>query len=569
MEDKIIDIGQYVERLVLWMTENLPALFNFIKKSGNHSIEALEYYFVSTPFYIVILFFVVLAWFNVGRGFGLFTLFGLMLIYCMGFWADTMETLSLVAVSTIIALVQAIPLGILIAKSKTANKIFRPILDLMQTMPAFVYLIPAVLFFSIGKLPGAFATVIFAMPPAVRFTALGIQQVPKELIESARAFGCTPWQMLYKVELPVAKDTIFAGVNQTIMMALSMVVVAGMIAAGGLGERVLEGINNLDIGLGFESGLAVVILAIVLDRITQALGTKTRIKKRQDKKIETLGLAILLIMSMFFVSKKIHSSIADKQKERVSIAYVDGWDEGVAMTYVIKEILADKGYEVELKNAAVDLIFASLSNGDTDLFLDAWLPITHGSKVDKFKDDIELLGKNFDSAKIGLVVPKYIPINTIEELNENAERFSNRIVGIEKGAGISLKTDVAVGAYNLNLEQMNSSSVAMLSELQKTISNEEWIVVTSWQPHWMFGRWELKFLEDSKGVYGATEQIYTYARKGFSSDNPEIAQLLSKFCLSNAQMSSLLLVFSEAEKKKPEVIRKWIEDNKDLVESWN
>lgn len=141
-------------------------------------------------------------------------------------------------------------------------------------MPAFVYLIPAVLFFSIGKLPGAFATIIFAMPPAVRLTTFGIQQVPQDIVEAARAFGATNRQLLFKVELPLALKTILTGVNQTIMMALSMVVIAGMIAAGGLGEKVLEGINNLDIGLGFESGLAVVILAIILDRVTQAFGKK-------------------------------------------------------------------------------------------------------------------------------------------------------------------------------------------------------------------------------------------------------------------------------------------------------
>jgi glycine betaine/proline transport system permease protein len=187
-----------------------------------------------------------------------------------------METLALIFVSTITALILSIPLGILAAKSKIADKIIRPLLDLMQTMPAFVYLIPAVLFFSIGKVPGAFATIIFAMPPAVRLTALGIEAVPKDIVEAARAFGATNRQILFKVELPLAMKTILTGINQTILLSLSMVVIAGMIAAGGLGEKVLEGINNLDIGLGFESGLSVVILAIILDRITQGF-----VKKKQ------------------------------------------------------------------------------------------------------------------------------------------------------------------------------------------------------------------------------------------------------------------------------------------------
>ena len=272
--EKILDIGKYIEYAVSWLTENFDGLFDFIKNVGNGFIEGLEWLMLGIPFYIFIALLTILAYFKVGRGGAIFTALGLTLIYLLGFWVETIETLALIFVSTFIALVQAIPIGIWAAKNANVNKVVRPILDFMQTMPAFVYLIPAVLFFSIGKLPGAFATVIFAMPPAVRLTTLGIQQVPRDVVEAARAFGATGRQILFKIELPLATKTIFTGVNQTIMMALSMVVIAGMIAAGGLGEKVLEGINNLDIGLGFESGFAVVILAIILDRITQAFSQK-------------------------------------------------------------------------------------------------------------------------------------------------------------------------------------------------------------------------------------------------------------------------------------------------------
>ncbi len=272
--EKKLNIGKYIEQAVNWLTENIDFIFDFIKNIGNGSIEGVETLLTAIPFYIFIALIAALAFYRAGKGIALFTVIGLGLIYLMGFWHETMETCALIIVSTVIALVQAIPLGILAAKNKLADRIIRPTLDLMQTMPAFVYLIPAVLFFSIGKLPGAFATVIFSMPPAVRLTTLGLRQVPKDVVEAARAFGATEKQILFKVELPMATTTILAGVNQTIMMALSMVVIAGMIAAGGLGEKVLEGINNLDIGLGFESGLAVVILAILLDRITQTFGQK-------------------------------------------------------------------------------------------------------------------------------------------------------------------------------------------------------------------------------------------------------------------------------------------------------
>ena len=272
--EKIIDLGQYVEWAVNWLTENFKPLFDFIKNSGNSFIESIEWLLLIIPFYIIIALFTGVAWWKAGKGTAITTLLGLSLIYMLGFWEETMETLALIFVSTLIALIIAIPLGIWAAKSNLASKIIRPMLDLMQTMPAFVYLIPAVLFFSIGRLPGAFATIVFAMPPAVRLTTLGIEQVPKDVVEAARAFGVTNRQLLFKVELPLASKTILAGINQTILLSLSMVVIAGMIAAGGLGERVLEGINNLNIGLGFESGLAVVILAVILDRITQAFGKK-------------------------------------------------------------------------------------------------------------------------------------------------------------------------------------------------------------------------------------------------------------------------------------------------------
>jgi len=213
-----------------------------------------------------------IAWYFAGRGVGIFTILGFLLIMGMDMWDETMTTMALIFTAVLIALVIGIPTGIWASKSKKVERTVRPVLDFMQTMPAFVYLIPAVLFFSLGKVPGVIATLIFSMPPAVRLTNLGIRQVPEEIREAALAFGSNNKQMLYKVELPVAMPTILAGVNQTIMLALSMVVIAALIGAGGLGKPVVTGLQQLDIGLGFEGGLAIVILAVFLDRVTQALG---------------------------------------------------------------------------------------------------------------------------------------------------------------------------------------------------------------------------------------------------------------------------------------------------------
>ncbi|MHA7834626.1 MAG: ABC transporter permease, partial [Algiphilus sp.] len=190
----------------------------------------------------------------------------------MDLWEQTMDTLGLVLAATLVALGVGLPSGVAMAKSDIVAAVVRPVLDFMQTLPAFVYLIPAVLFFGLGEVPGTIATVIFSMPPAVRLMNLGIRHVPVENVEAGRAFGCNSAQLLFKVELPLAMPSIMAGVNQTIMLALSMVVIASMIGAGGLGNTVLTGIQRLDVGLGFEGGLGVVILAIILDRLTQSFG---------------------------------------------------------------------------------------------------------------------------------------------------------------------------------------------------------------------------------------------------------------------------------------------------------
>jgi glycine betaine/proline transport system permease protein len=200
-----------------------------------------------------------------------------------GFWPQTMVTLALIIAATVISLVLGLPLGIWAARSDRVAAIVRPTLDFMQTMPAFVYLIPAAMLFGLGRVPGVLATVIFAMPPVVRLTSLGIRQVNKEQVEAGITFGCTPTQVLFKVQIPGAMPSIMAGINQTIMMALSMVIIASMVGAGGLGNDVLASIQRLDIGLGFESGLAVVLLAIMLDRITETFGAQGKRQSLRDK----------------------------------------------------------------------------------------------------------------------------------------------------------------------------------------------------------------------------------------------------------------------------------------------
>lgn len=267
-----VPLGDWIESIVDWLTSNLSWLFDFFSTVIKWMTDTLEDILLWPPAVVVAGIFGLLGWFVRKYTFGIFTFLGFMFIYSMLLWEPAMSTLSLVLVSSIIAVIIGIPLGILAAKKEWASSLFKPILDFMQTMPAFVYLIPAIIFFGIGKVPGVVATVVFAMPPAVRLTELGIRQVDKEVVEAAEAFGAPPFKVLRSIQVPLAMPTIMAGVNQVIMLALSMVVIAGIVGAGGLGAIVFRGVTRLNIGLGFEGGIAVVILAIFLDRITASLG---------------------------------------------------------------------------------------------------------------------------------------------------------------------------------------------------------------------------------------------------------------------------------------------------------
>ena len=273
-----IRIGKWFEAIIEWLTDNLGWLFDAISFVVEGLIDAFEAVIGFPPAIVTIVIIAALAWLAAGKKltFAVGTALGLLLIDSIDLWDRAVETLSLVLVAALIALLIGIPTGIFASRNeKVSENMIRPTLDFMQTMPAFVYLIPAVIFFGLGTVSGAIATIIFSMPPVVRLTNLGIRQVPAEVVEAGRSLGSTPRQLLFKVQLPIALPTILAGINQTILLALSMVVIASMIGAGGLGNPVLTGITSLQIGTGFEGGIAVVVLAMILDRITQALGEST------------------------------------------------------------------------------------------------------------------------------------------------------------------------------------------------------------------------------------------------------------------------------------------------------
>ena len=267
-----IHVGSWAELIIRWIQNNLNGFLDAIAHAGNQINDSLtDVLLVASPLVMVVIF-ALIAWVVKSWKLAVGTAITFLLIISMNQWENAMETLALVIVATATALIIAIPLGIWAARNRYVSAVVRPVLDLMQTMPAFVYLIPAVLFFSIGAVPGLFATLIFAMPPGVRMTELGIKQVDKETVEAGRAFGATDWEILTGIQLPLAIPTIMAGVNQVIMLALSMAVIAGMVGADGLGQEVVSALAKINIAKGTEAGLSIVFLAIFLDRVTSALG---------------------------------------------------------------------------------------------------------------------------------------------------------------------------------------------------------------------------------------------------------------------------------------------------------
>lgn len=267
-----IPIGDWTNDGIDWLTDNATWLFDAFSAVMEFLVEGFSEALTSVPVLVMLGIFVLIAWFFRSWRLAIGSLLGFVVVIGMRQWETMLETMSLVLVSTLTAVVIAIPLGIWAAKSHTVSAIVRPIMDFMQTMPAFVYLIPAVTFFSIGVVPGVFSTIIFALPPGVRMTELGIRQVDEETVEAGRSYGASSGQILRGIQLPLAIPTIMAGINQVIMLSLSMAVIAGMVGADGLGKEVTSAISTLDVAQGVEAGLAVVILAVFLDRLTAALG---------------------------------------------------------------------------------------------------------------------------------------------------------------------------------------------------------------------------------------------------------------------------------------------------------
>ena len=460
-----LPLVEAIDRMVEYLRVHGQWFFQPIDKALNFVVMSFAGFFQWLPAWLFIVILGLLTYYlTKKKGLTVVVLIGLLYILNQGFWQETMLTLALIVTSALISIVLGVPLGIWMAKKEGVNKVVTPILDFMQTMPAFVYLIPAVSFFGIGMVPGIIASIIFAMPPVTRLTRHGIRQVDGELIEAADAFGSTGSEKLFKVELPLARQTIMQGINQTIMLALSMVVIASMIGAEGLGTQVYQAITRNEAGQGFAAGLGIVVLAIILDRIVQGMNTPN-IKREKESK---------------------------------------------------KRSLSSKG-KVFLGLGILILILG--------------------------------LG-NYQSNK-----------------GSGGIQSDNKIIGIEPGAGIMEATERTIKEYDLPLRLQSTSSAAMTQTLGDAIKEEKEVIVTGWSPHWMFQKYDLKYLEDPKNTFGDAETINTVVKLNLEEEKPNAYQFLDHFNWTVDDMEAVMVDMSDG-KSPEEAAAAWISKNQDKVQEW-
>ncbi|MFI1768235.1 ABC transporter permease/substrate binding protein [Streptomyces sp. NPDC020800] len=587
-----LHLGDWVDSGVDWLVAHLSWLFDAIRTLVEGMYDGIDTVLAAPAPLLMAGILAVVAWWLRGLVAGVLAFAGFALVDSLDLWDRAMSTLALVLVATVLALVISIPLGIWAARSKAVSAAVRPVLDLLQTMPSMVLLIPAILFFGLGTAAGVVATLIFALAPGVRMTELGIRQVDAELVEAAEAFGTTPRDILLRVQLPLALPTIMAGVNQVIMLGLSMVVIAGMVGTGGLGGAVNEAIGRLDIGFGFEAGVGIVVLAIYLDRMTGALGTQlsplgrraaakaptTAWSYRPRPAVAVAGVVVLALVAGglgIFGPSSGTSAASGKnigKGRQIRLGYIP-WDEGIASTFLWKELLERRGFKVTTSQYAAGPLYTGLATGQLDFQTDSWLPTTHAEYWKKYGDKLDDLGKWYGPTSLELTVPSYVKdVNSLADLKDHASEFGGKIVGIEPSAGMmGMLKDKVLKEYGLvgTYEVVDGSTPAMLAELKRAYARKQPVLVTLWSPHWAYSDYDLKKLQDPRGAWGKGDGVHTLARKGFAADNPEVGRWLKDFSMTEKQLTGLEAQIQKAGKgREQDAVRTWLGQHPGLADSW-
>ncbi|PPG54699.1 glycine/betaine ABC transporter permease [Rathayibacter sp. AY2B7] len=576
-----LPLGALAEGAVDVLTQTFQPVFDLLRTVFGALYSGVDLVLATPPFWVIVAFLAVLAYAVRGWVFAAGTAVGLLLIVGVDQWENAMDSLALVLVASVIAIALSVPLGVLAARNRTASAVIRPVLDLMQTMPAFVYLIPALILFRVGVVPGIVATIVFAMAPGVRLTELGIRGVDPELVEAGESFGSSKWRILRQIQLPLALPSILAGLNQVIMLSLSMVVIAGMVGAGGLGGDVVASLNRIDVALGFEAGISVVILAVVLDRMTGALGSRAPARVARAKSRRAVGatrsavgvVSIGLVASLgaaTLAAPATAASVDNGDRTDVTVAVFQGWDEGIAVSALWEAVLEEQGYDVTLQNADVAPGFQGLSTGDYDLALDTWLPLTHARYVEQYGDSIVDLGAWNDEAKLTIAVNEDAPIDSLEELAADPGVVGNRLIGIEPGSGLNKTTteDVIPGYGLEGMDYLTSSTPAMLQELSSATAAGENIAVTLWRPHWAYDAFPVKDLEDPKGLLGQAEGIHSFGSAALDADCPTMSRWIRDFRMDSKTLYSLEnALFNDGADDRYAALAAWMDENREYVDT--
>ena len=592
-----VPLGNWAEHVVSFLQNNVQPFFDAVTTVVNDMYNGVDWVLGKPePLLLAAILAVVAFWLR-GPLAGVLAFLGLALIDSLQLWAPAMQTLSQVIVASAITIVLAVPLGIWSARSTWGNALLRPVLDLMQTMPAFVYLIPGIFFFGTGIVPAAIATIVFSMPPGVRMTDLGIRQVDGELVEAAEAFGTTPRNTLLRVQLPLALPTILAGLNQVIMLALSMVVISAMVGAPGLGQSIYTAISQVNVGMGVEGGTAVVILAMYLDRMTAALGERVSplgrralaransargmavLRYRPASAVAGIGVLVLALVAggLNLAQNKdsgatpTASGSADVgHGQSVNLGYIN-WDEDVASSYLWQDILEQRGFKPNLQLMDVGALYASMAKGSTDFELDSWLPTTHASYWAQYKKDLVDLGSWYGPTSLEIAVPSYVTdVHTLADLKGKASEFGGKITGIEPGAGeMKLLQSKVLPGYGLDKEyQLTASSTAsMLADLDRSVRSKKPIAVVLWSPHWAYSKYHLTKLTDPQGLFGTGDRIHTLANKSFPSKFPQISQWLKNFRMSQSDLTDLEnSVHAAGTGHEQQAVKSWLAKHPGLVD---
>lgn len=588
-------LGDWIDSAVTYLRDHFAWLFDTITIVVSGMYDGLAAVLgAPQPLLLAGILAVVALWLR-GVTAGVLAFAGLALIDAVQQWDQAMDTLSLVLVATVITVVLAVPFGVWAARNRTVSAVLRPILDFMQTMPAFVYLIPGIFFFGVGQVPGIIATIVFAMPPGVRMTELGIRQVDGELVEAAQAFGSTPRNTLLRVQLPLALPTIMAGINQIIMLALSMVVISGMVGGGGLGASVFTAISQVNIGLGFEGGVSVVILAMYLDRITGALGGQVSplgrraaaavptlraarvLRYRPQAVVALAGVVVLALvaggMSVFGTSSAQADTAAGENVghgRQIDMGYIP-WDEGIASSYLWKELLEQRGYKPKLSQYDVGALYTGMSAGKVDFETDSWLPTTHQSYWEKYRNQLDDYGSWYGPTSLELTVPSYVKgVDSLADLKGKGKTFKGRIIGIEPGAGMmKMLNDKVLKSYGLDGEYQvtTGSTASMLAQLDRSVKAREPVVVTLWSPHWAYSTYDLRKLKDPKGAWGKGDGVHILAHKGFAAKEPQVAQWLKDFKLDEQQLTGMEAMIQHAgQGHEQDGVRAWLKKNPGMAD---